>query len=66
MKVRIDDERCQGHGRCYALAPEVIEADDIGNAQVIGDGTVPAEHEAAVRKASTNCPEYAVIVEEVS
>ena len=64
MKVRIDDDRCQGHGRCYALAPELFEADDIGNARVVGDGTVPPELEAAARKAVSNCPEYAVIVDE--
>ena len=64
MKVRIDDDRCQGHGRCYSLAPELFEADDLGNARVVGDGSVPPEHEAAARKAATNCPEYAVIIEE--
>ena len=33
MKVRVDDTLCQGHGRCYALAPELFEPDDIGNGQ---------------------------------
>ena len=42
MKVHVDEERCEGHGRCYALAPLVFEPDDIGNGQAIGDGTVAA------------------------
>ena len=32
MRVHIDDERCEGHGRCYALAPTVFEPDEIGAA----------------------------------
>ena len=66
MKIRIDENRCQGHGRCYALAPGLMEADDIGNGRVIGDGTVAPEFESAARKAADNCPEQAVILEEIS
>ena len=28
MKIRIDEELCSGHGRCYSLAPEVFSARD--------------------------------------
>ena len=66
MKIRIDDERCVGHGRCYMLAPDLIEPDEIGNAKVIGDGTVASGQEAAARKAAANCPEHAVILEGAS
>lgn len=64
MRISIDNERCQGHGRCYAIAPELVEPDDIGNARIIGDGLVPTDLEADARKASANCPEDAVILEE--
>ncbi len=64
MRISIDQERCQGHGRCYAIAPELVEPDDIGNAQVIGDGSVPPALEDDARKAQGNCPEDAVILEE--
>lgn len=63
MKVSIDDDRCEGHGRCYALAPELFEPDDIGNAKVCGDGTVPPGHEEQATLAAANCPERAVLVE---
>jgi ferredoxin len=63
VKIRIDESRCQGHGRCYALAPELVESDDIGNGRVIGDGSVPPALEAAARRAADNCPEQAVILE---
>ena len=41
MRVHIDSERCQGHNRCYALAPELFDVDDYGTAFVLGDGSVP-------------------------
>jgi len=64
MRVRIDTERCQGHGRCYALAPQVFEPDDLGNGVERGDGIVAETDEAAARRAAANCPESAVIIEE--
>jgi ferredoxin len=39
-------ERCQGHTRCYAVAPELFELDDLGNSHEVGDGLVPPELEA--------------------
>ena len=31
MNIVLDSEACVGHGRCYALAPEVYDADDEGH-----------------------------------
>ena len=28
VKVQLDRDRCQGHGRCYTLATNVFDADD--------------------------------------
>jgi ferredoxin len=66
MRVRIDHERCTGHGRCYALAPEVFEPDDLGQGRVIGDGEVPPGLEGAARRAVANCPEEAVIAQDTA
>ena len=27
MRIVFDREKCQGHGRCYALAPELFDAE---------------------------------------
>jgi len=62
VKIRVDPEKCQGHNRCYALAPEVFEVDDYGLATAVGDGTVPPDHEANARLAIDNCPEFAIEV----
>jgi ferredoxin len=64
MKVRVDQELCQGHGRCYATAPELFDADDIGNGREIGDGSVPPDLEHKARVAVANCPEHAITLEE--
>ena len=60
MRVSIDSEKCQGHNRCYALAPELFDVDDYGTAMVIGDGTVPDGLEDKARLAVANCPEFAI------
>ena len=60
MKVQIDHERCQGHGRCYDLAPALFGDDDEGYGMVLDDGTVPDGQARAVLLAVLNCPEHAV------
>ncbi len=60
MKLRIDTGRCQGHGRCYDLAPDLFGEDDEGFGQVLGDGTVPQARERDARLAVANCPERAI------
>ena len=64
MKVRINPDSCQGHGRCYDLAPGLFGADDEGYGQVLGDGTVPPEAERDARLAVLNCPERAIELSE--
>lgn len=64
MKLRIDAERCQGHGRCYDLAPDLFGEDEEGFGQVLGDGTVPGEREHDARLAVANCPEQAIEMEQ--
>ena len=62
MRVEIDSEKCQGHNRCYALAPELFDVDDYGTAIVLHDGVVPSGLEDKARLAVANCPEYAIAV----
>jgi ferredoxin len=64
VRVRIDADRCEGHGRCYALAPELFEPDELGDGVVIGDGAVDPAMADRARLAVTNCPEQAITIEE--
>ena len=60
MKVQIDPGLCQGHGRCYDLAPGLFGADDEGYGRVLGDGIVSREAEHDAHLAELNCPEQAI------
>jgi ferredoxin len=64
MRVHVDGEKCQGHNRCYAIAPDLFDVDDLGYAHEVGDGTVPAGAEDKARMAAANCPEFAITVVE--
>lgn len=64
MRVRLITERCQGHNRCRAIAPDVFDVDEYGQAVIIGDGRVPPEVEERARLAAANCPEAAITLED--
>lgn len=59
MKVRIDQDLCAGHGRCYSLAPDVYEPDDLGHGVVINED-LPEEMRARAELGVANCPERAI------
>jgi ferredoxin len=60
MKVVADIEKCQGHGRCYDLAPNVFDADDEGRVALMVPGDVATALEREARIAIDNCPEHAL------
>lgn len=61
MRITVDRERCTGHGRCYALAPDVYEPDDDGYCQHAAAITSAALAAQALVGAQ-NCPEDAITV----
>jgi ferredoxin len=60
VKLQIDAGLCQGHGRCYDLAPSLFGDDEEGYGKVLGDGVVPPEKQDHARRAELNCPEHAI------
>ena len=65
MKIKVDQEKCQGHNRCFVVASDLFELDDYGYAHEVNDGVVPPELQEKARLAVTNCPELAIeVVEE--
>jgi ferredoxin len=60
MRVRVIADKCEGHNRCCALAPELFDVDDYGMATALNEGEVPAELEDKAKLALENCPEYAI------
>ena len=62
MRVTVDNDKCQGHGRCYAMAPEVYDADEEGRGEVIAPD-VPESLREPAELGLANCPESAIRVE---
>ena len=63
MKLRLDRERCVGHGRCYVLAPDVYGEDERGHC-VLERAEVPGDLADQARTGAQNCPEGALEVVE--
>jgi len=63
MKVRVDLDKCVGHGRCYDLAPEVFGEDARGHCRIRCE-TVPPGLERQARLGEANCPEDAISIED--
>lgn len=65
MRVRVDPEICTGHGRCYALAPDVFGPDDRGHCEIlVPNGEVPDAWQSRARLGQESCPELAITVSE--
>lgn len=64
MKIRVDEERCQGHTLCAMAAPELIGLRDEDGHAFVESEEVPEGLEGKARNAAATCPERAILVEE--
>ena len=62
MKLTLDSQKCQGHGRCYALAPELFDLDENGHGLVLV-AEIDESHRERAELAVQNCPEQAITLE---
>ncbi len=62
VRIKVGPDLCEGHNRCFALAPELFEVDDYGLSRALNDGVVPPGREEQARLAVDNCPEFAISV----
>jgi ferredoxin len=62
MKVRVDEDKCQGHTLCAMAAPKSFVLSDIDGHAVAVSEDVPVELEAAVHDAAGSCPEQAIVI----
>ena len=60
LQVSIDSSICEGHGRCYMLAPEIFEADEMGHGVVTKAQIEDPALEERALLAEQNCPEKAI------
>ncbi len=63
MKVNVDPQRCRGHARCVALAPEAFHFLDIEDRAEADQDAVNRANVALLLEAEQECPERAISVE---
>ena len=62
MAVSVDSERCQGHARCWHVAPDFFTLDEEGYCNIGDAKPVPPELEDDVERAVLECPERALSI----
>ncbi|KQW45239.1 hypothetical protein ASC77_19770 [Nocardioides sp. Root1257] len=64
MKLLVNGSVCTGHGRCYTLAPGLVEPDDNGFATPADTAVeVAAQDEEQARRIAGTCPEGAISIQ---
>lgn len=60
--VKVDVRRCEGHGKCYRLAPDLFTpTTDHGHSKFIGEPIGPGDtQEKLAEDAIGLCPEFAL------
>jgi ferredoxin len=61
MRIEVDRERCEGHGMCEQVAPQLFRLDDEGVLHVVRH-EVPDEQRAAAESGARVCPVAALRV----
>lgn len=60
MKIAVDN-KCSGHGLCYATSPDLLECDDAGFVSIRGSSMdVPESGAHSAGDARDSCPEGAI------
>ena len=59
LVLEIDRIKCDGHGLCAELLPELLELDDWGY-PIVRDANVPRSIEDHARRAVVDCPVLAL------
>jgi ferredoxin len=61
MKLDVDPIKCDAHGLCAELLPELFTLDDWGY-PIVREGDVPFELEVLAKRAVTACPTLALLL----
>ena len=63
VRIRVSVERCVGHARCAAVAPDVYVLDDEGYNRT-AEKIVGAEQRASAIRGMKACPERVISIED--
>lgn len=61
--LTVDRKACAGHGLCYSVAPDIIDADDQGD-PLISDDPIPEDQVEFAENAVEACPERALALQQ--
>lgn len=59
MGITVDQQKCCGHARCLAVAPDAFDFDEDNEVAVVLEGTDSVAHEV-LEQAVESCPERAI------
>lgn len=62
MRVIVHKDKCQGHARCWAMAPDIFDLDDEGYIKP-GDLDIAEADEKRAWRGAKSCPERALEIE---
>jgi len=63
VRIRVNPIACAGHGLCAELLPERITLDEWGY-PIVSDEPVPRSLEGLARRAVSDCPALALMLED--
>jgi len=61
-RLRVNPILCDGNGQCAELLPEMIRLDE-WRYPIVDSKPIPRQLRAATRRAVTNCPRLALLLE---
>ena len=64
MRIIYSSWACQGHARCFELAPELFNLDNEGLAFPLIEEEIPLELQEKARLVAQRCPEFAIEIKE--
>jgi ferredoxin len=64
IRVTVALSRCEGHGRCVTLAPQVFGYNDVTSQSYVIDDAALDSNRALIVRAAADCPECAITVVE--
>ncbi|WEJ08543.1 ferredoxin [Sinorhizobium prairiense] len=62
MRIIVHNDKCQGHARCWAQAPDIFKLDDEGYV-LPGDIEVAERDELLASRGARSCPERALEID---
>jgi len=64
MKLTVDWDICQGHGRCVMVAPEFLDFQEGEDKPTVIVSDISESQKSLAQRACRSCPERALLLQE--